>query len=66
MTIKSEQVIQAIDEADNAYTLLFDAQTGETVYLPDAFVTGERDDEPERLMENNPHRYLRFPIKYEP
>ena len=35
MTIKLEQVLDAIESADDAFTYFFDKQTGETVFLSD-------------------------------
>ena len=35
MKIKLEQVIEAIETADDAFTYFYDTQTGETVYLQD-------------------------------
>ena len=63
MKIKLEQVIEAIETADDAFTYLYDTQTGETVLLPDDIVFGERDEE---LIEDAPMgRFLRFPTKYD-
>ena len=66
MKIKLEQVIEAIETADDAFTYFFDTQTGEMVYLQDEIVTGERNEELEELIENSPRgRFLRFPTKYD-
>lgn len=66
MTIKLEQVIEAIETADDAFTYLYDTQTGETVLLSDDIMFGERDEELEELVENAPiGRFLRFPTKYD-
>ena len=65
MKIKLQAVIDAIEQADDAYTLFYDTQTGETVYLPDAFITGETDEALELLIDTSPGRFLRFPTKYE-
>ena len=66
MKIKLEQVIEAIETADDAFTYFYDTQTGETVYLQDEIITGERDEELEELIENSPRgRFLRFPTKYD-
>lgn len=65
MKMKLTLVIQAIEEASEAYTLFYDTQEGKTVYLPDAFVTGERDVMLEDLIENNRSRFLRYPDKFE-
>lgn len=62
MTIKLEQVLKAIEMADDAYTYFYDTQTGETVFLSDAIITGERDEALEELIDNSPEgRFLRFP-----
>ena len=59
MKIKLEQVIEAIETADDAFTYFYDTQTGETVYLQDEMITGERDEALEELTENSPRgRFL--------
>ena len=45
MTIKLEQVLDAIESADDAFTYFFDTQTGETVFLSDSLITGESYEE---------------------
>ena len=66
MKIHLEQVIDAIETADDAFTYFYDTQTGETVYLQDEIITGERNEELEELIENSPRgRFLRFPTKYD-
>lgn len=66
MKIKLDQVIEAIETADNAFTYFYDTQTGDTVYLQDEIITGERNEELEELIENAPRgRFLRFPTKYD-
>lgn len=35
MRIKLQTVIDAIEQASDAYTMLYDTKTNETVYLPD-------------------------------
>ncbi len=65
MKLKLKLVIQAIEEASETYTLFYDTKEEKTVYLPDQFVTGERDTELENLIEDNRSRFLRFPDKYE-
>ena len=41
MKIKLQTVIDAIEQASEAYLMYYDLKTEETVYLPDAWVTGE-------------------------
>lgn len=65
MSIKLNQVIDAIETANDAFTYFYDTQTGETVYLQDELITGERDEELEELIENSRGRFLRFPAKYD-
>ena len=65
MKIKLQVVIDAIEEAIESYTSFYDTKTNETVYLPDAFMTGETDEELLELIENEPDRFLRFPTKYD-
>ena len=65
MTIKLEQVLDAIETADDAFTYFYDTQTGETVFLSDPGITGEANEELEDLIENSGERFLRFPTKYD-
>ena len=65
MTIRLQQVIQAIEEADDVFTSFWDTKTGETVYLADSLMTGEMDETFAAEIENAPERYLRFPSKHE-
>ena len=59
MKIRLEQVIEAIETANEAFTYFYDTQTGETVYLQDEMITGERDEALEELIENSPRgRFL--------
>ena len=59
MKIRLEQVIEAIETANEAFTYFYDTQTGETVYLQDKMITGERDEALEELIENSPRgRFL--------
>lgn len=63
MTIRLQQVIQAIEEADDVFTSFWDTKTGETVYLADSLMTGEMDETLAAEIERAPERYLRFPSK---
>lgn len=66
MAIKLKQVIEAIESADDAFSALYDTQTGETVYLPDEIMFGEQDEALEELIESAPlGRFLHFPTKYD-
>lgn len=65
MKIQLEQVLDAIECSDDAFTYFYDTQTGETVFLPDPIITGESDEELEALIENSGGRFLRFPTKYD-
>ena len=53
MTIKLEQVLDAIETADDAFTYFYDTQTGESY------------EELEELIESSGDRFLRFPTKYD-
>ena len=53
MTIKLEQVIEAIEMSDDFFTSFWDTKTGET----DEVLAAE--------IENDPKRFLRFSTKYE-
>lgn len=61
MRIKLQTVIDAIEQVSDAYMMLYDTKTGETVYLPDVWITGETDEELAKLVENEPERFLQFP-----
>ena len=65
MKIKLQTVIDAIEQVSEAYLMYYDLKTKETVYLPDAWITGETDEELAALMEKEPDRFLPFPTKYE-
>ena len=65
MTIKLEQVIEAIEMSDDFSTSFWDTKTGETVYLADPLLNGETDEVLAAEIENDPKRFLRFPTKYE-
>ena len=48
------------------YIMLYDTKTNETVYLPDAWITGETDEALANLVENEPEAdFCIFPTKYE-
>ncbi|MCD8109958.1 MAG: UPF0158 family protein [Clostridiales bacterium] len=64
MKINLQQVIDAIEEADDNWTGFYDSQTGETVWL------GDRDfdddyEETEELIETTENRFYRFPTKFD-
>lgn len=63
--IKLKQVIDAVEMANEAYTLFWDQQTGETVYLDDPDITGMSNESLLNLLETDPDRFFRFPTKYE-
>lgn len=65
MKIKLQTVIDAIEQASEAYLTYYDLKAKETVYLPDVWVTGETDEELAAQMEKEPERFLPFPTKYE-
>lgn len=64
MTIELQQVIDAIEMADDNWTGFYDSQTGETVWL------GDRDfdddyEETEELIETSENRFYRLPTKFD-
>lgn len=65
MKIRLDQVIDAIETADDAYTYFYDTQSKETIFLADPMYTGERDEALAELIENSSGRFLRFPSKYD-
>ena len=65
MTIKLEQVIEAIETADDIFTSFWDTKTRETVYLADPLLNGETDKVLAAEIEDDPKRFIRFPTKHE-
>ena len=65
MKIPLQQVIDAIEMADDAFTALWDSKTGETVYLDDGLISGMRNEELENLLETEGERFYRFPTKWD-
>ena len=65
MKINLQQVIDAIEEADDNWTGFYDSQTGETVWLGDTLLTGESYEEQEELIETSENRFFRFPTKFD-
>ncbi len=65
MKIPLQQVIEAIEMADDAFTALWDSKTGETVYLDDGLISGMRNEELENLLETEGERFYRFPTKWD-
>ena len=65
MTIKLEQIIEAIEMSDDFFTSFWDTKIGETVYLADPLLNGETDEVLAAEIENDSKRFLRFPTKYE-
>lgn len=64
MKIKLQQVIDAIEEADQNWTGFYDSQTGETVWLGDSFFD-EDYEEKEELIETSEGRFYRFPSQFD-
>ena len=65
MKIPLQQVIEAIEMADDAFTAFWDSKTGETVYLDDGLISGMRNEELENLLETESERFYRFPSKWD-
>ncbi len=67
MKIKLQQVIRAIEGANEVFMSFWDTTTGKTVYLAEPLMTEmtEADEALASEMENTPERFLRFPTKYE-
>ena len=60
MTIQLKQVIQAIEEASEVFTIFWDKKAGKTVYLADP-LTPDMTEEEKALaaeMENTPERQM--------
>ena len=60
MTIPLKQVIQAIEEASEVFTIFWDKKTGKTVYLANPLTTDmtEEDEALAADMENTPERQM--------
>ncbi|MEI3123040.1 MAG: hypothetical protein V8S81_04440 [Oscillospiraceae bacterium] len=60
MTIPLKQVIQAIEEASEVFTIFWDEKAGKTVYLADPLTTDltEEDEALAAEMENTPERQM--------
>ena len=60
MTIPLKQVIQAIEEASEVFTIFWDKKTGKTVYLADPLMTDltAEDEALAAEMENTPERQM--------
>ena len=60
MTIPLKQVIQAIEEASEVFTIFWDKKAGKTVYLADPLTTDmtEEDEALAAEMENTPERQM--------
>lgn len=64
MKIKLQQVIDAIEEADDNWTGFYDSQTGDTVWLGDPIFDDDYE-ETEELIETSEDRFYRFPTKFD-
>ncbi|MCD7904002.1 MAG: UPF0158 family protein [Clostridiales bacterium] len=64
MKIKLQQVIDAIEEADDNWTGFYDSQTGETVWLGDSDFDDD-NEETEKLIETSENHFYRFPTKFD-
>ncbi|MCD7854102.1 MAG: UPF0158 family protein [Clostridiales bacterium] len=64
MKIKLQQVIDAIEEADDNWTGFYDSQTGETIRLGDSDFDDDYE-ETEELIETSENRFYRFSTKFD-
>ncbi|MCD8346694.1 MAG: hypothetical protein LUD16_01845 [Lachnospiraceae bacterium] len=64
MKIKLQQVIDAVEQADDNWTAFHDTQTGETVWLGDREFD-EDHDEKVNLINSSTDRFYRFPTKFD-
>ena len=65
MKISIKTVINALESASDEYTIFFDANKNDIVYLMDNTISDEDSEELEYLIDNNPERFFRLPDKYE-
>lgn len=64
MKIQLQQVIDAIEMADDNWTGFYDSQTGDTVWLGDQDFDDDYE-ETEELIETSEDRFYRFPTKFD-
>ncbi|MCD8161344.1 MAG: UPF0158 family protein [Clostridiales bacterium] len=65
MKIKLQEVIDAIEQADDDWTGFYDTLTGETVWVGDPLMTGESYEELEALIDSSGNRFYRLPTKFD-
>ncbi len=67
MTIRLKQVIEAIEEANEDFKILFDTKTGETIYLNDSSVFDMTDEDKALIceIEDTPDGFILFPSEYD-
>lgn len=65
MKIMIQQVIDAIEQANDGCTGFWDSQTGEIVWLWDENSFVEQNEELAELIENNTSRFYCLPTKFE-
>ncbi len=63
--ISLQQVIDAVEQADDSANVFYDTVTGETVVRFDSWVSGIVDEELDDLLENSIGRFLPFPTQYD-
>ncbi len=64
MKIKLQQVIDAVEQADDNWTGFYDTHTGETVWQGDRFFDDDYGETAE-LIETSGNRFYRFPTKFD-
>lgn len=65
MKVKLENVLEAIELANDAYQYYLNIETGETVMRADALITGIVDEKLDEELEMNYDKYFKLPTKYE-
>lgn len=63
--ISLQQVIDAVEQADECATMFYDTETGQTVVQFDEMISGIAQPEIDELLENSTDRFLRFPDQYD-
>ena len=65
MKAKFSIIIDAIEQADNAFTGYYDLQKNDSVWLSDELYSGETNEELASLIETSTGRFLRLPSPYD-
>ena len=65
MKVKLEDILEAIELADDAFEYYLNIENGKTVMRADELITGLEDEEIDEELEVNFDKYLKLPTKYD-